>query len=49
MKKRFIIISVTIFTTFGVIGIYLFFMNQETSAPKKKYYGGSKSPHSKKR
>lgn len=35
MKKRFIIISVTIFTTFGVIGIYLFFMNQETSAPKK--------------
>ncbi|ECB9829751.1 amidase [Listeria monocytogenes] len=35
MKKRFIIISITIFTTFGAIGTYLFFMNQEISAPKK--------------
>ncbi|ECB9721244.1 amidase [Listeria monocytogenes] len=35
MKKRFIIISITIFTTFGATGTYLFFMNQEISAPKK--------------
>ncbi|CUL08862.1 TPA: amidase [Listeria monocytogenes] len=48
MKKRFIIISVTIFTTFGVIGIYLFFMNQETSAPKKNTTVAQKAPTVKK-
>ncbi|EBH4249147.1 amidase [Listeria monocytogenes] len=35
MKKRIIIISITIFTTFCVIGTYLFLTNQETSVPKK--------------
>ncbi|ENI8293151.1 amidase [Listeria monocytogenes] len=48
MKKRFIIISVIIFTTFGVIGIYLFFMNQETSAPKKNTTVAQKAPTVKK-
>ncbi|EJB4766806.1 amidase [Listeria monocytogenes] len=40
--------SVTIFTTFGVIGIYLFFMNQETSAPKKNTTVAQKAPTVKK-
>ncbi|EJB4850178.1 amidase [Listeria monocytogenes] len=36
------------FTTFGVIGIYLFFMNQETSAPKKNTTVAQKAPTVKK-
>ncbi|EGC0090661.1 amidase [Listeria monocytogenes] len=48
MKKRFIIISITIFTTFGVIGTYLFFMNQETSAPEKNTTVAQKAPAVKK-
>ncbi|ECB9833217.1 amidase [Listeria monocytogenes] len=48
MKKRFIIISITIFTTFGAIGTYLFFMNQEISAPKKNTTTAQKAPSVKK-
>ncbi|ELU8148960.1 amidase [Listeria monocytogenes] len=48
MKKRFIIISITIFTTFGAIGTYLFFMNQETSAPEKNTTVAQKAPAVKK-
>ncbi|EAC8325164.1 amidase [Listeria monocytogenes] len=48
MKKRFIIISITIFTTFGATGTYLFFMNQEISAPKKNTTTAQKAPSVKK-
>ncbi|ECP1911324.1 amidase [Listeria monocytogenes] len=48
MKKRFIIISITIFTTFGATGTYLFFMNQEISAPKKNTTTAQKAPAVKK-
>ncbi|EAC7320001.1 amidase [Listeria monocytogenes] len=48
MKKRFIIISIAIFTTFGAIGTYLFFMNQEISAPKKNTTTAQKAPSVKK-
>ncbi|EAD8855474.1 amidase [Listeria monocytogenes] len=48
MKKRFIIISITIFTTFGATGTYLFFMNQEISAPNKNTTTAQKAPSVKK-
>ncbi|EAC7885636.1 amidase family protein [Listeria monocytogenes] len=48
MKKRIIIISITIFTAFCVIGTYLFLTNQKTSVPKGNTATSQKSTPAKK-
>ncbi|EED2629519.1 amidase [Listeria monocytogenes] len=48
MKKRIIIISITIFTAFCVIGTYFFLTNQKTSVPKGNTATSQKSTPAKK-